>query len=157
MRNSKDIIDKMNKEMPVSLRVFANRKFLVEELFFLFWLTMQTGSTREEDILRCVYTMLTYGVKLAPRGAPHLFSPEFDQLLTFGQRRPDIALSSTTRNMMEENYEFLKLKNQLIAESVVDGRQNYETVINQLKRNRRKNRQLQGGAVKYKYLEGTGT
>ena len=50
------------------------------------------------------------------------------------------------------------MKNQLLADSICDGRQNYETVINQLKRNRRRNRQLQGGgAVKYKFLEGTGT
>jgi hypothetical protein len=58
---------------------------------------------------------------------------------------------------MEENYEFLKMKNQLIQESFMDGRQDYETVINQLKRNRRRNRQLQGCCLKYKFLEGTGT
>ena len=59
--------------------------------------------------------------------------------------------------MIEENYEFLKLKNQLIVDSLGGDRQNYETIINQLKRNRRRNRQIQGGVVKYKYLEGTGT
>lgn len=39
----------------------------------------------------------------------------------------------------------------------MDGRQSYENVINQLKKNRRRNRQLRDGMVKYKYLEGTGT
>lgn len=69
--------------------------------------------------------MLTYGFKLAPRNSPHLFTPEFDQFLTFGNRKPEIILSSTTRNLMEENYEFLKMKSQLIQESFIDGRQDY--------------------------------
>ena len=49
------------------------------------------------------------------------------------------------------------MKSQLIADCLVEGRQNYEDVINQLKRNRRRIRHSQGGVVKYKYLEGTGT
>lgn len=71
---------------------------------YLWWLTMQTSSTKEEDVLRCVYKMLTYGVKLGPRGGQFIFSPEIDQLLTFGHRKPEVALSSATRTLMEENY-----------------------------------------------------
>ena len=156
-RHNKALLEKVVKDIPPYLKVFISQDVLVCELLFLFWVTMQTGSTREEDVLRCVYKMITYGIKLASRGSPHIFTPEFDQLLTFGVTKPEISLSMTTRTLMEENYEFLKLKSTLMAESLVEGRQNYETVINQLKRNRRRNRQLQGGTVKYKFLEGTGT
>jgi hypothetical protein len=59
---------------------------------------------------------------------------------------------------MEENYEFLKLKSQLVGDAFFDNnKQNLENVINQLKKNRRKKRDSQNGQVKYKYLEGTGT
>lgn len=63
---------------------------------------MQTGSAKEEDVLRCVYKMLTYGIKFNQRGgqAQAIFNPEFDQLLAFGERKPEVALSSTTRNLM---------------------------------------------------------
>jgi hypothetical protein len=156
LKNNRALVDKILKDIPSYIRVFVSSGILVREMLPLFWLSMQTSSTREEDVLRCVYKMLTYGIKLAPRGSPHIFSPDFEQLLTFGGKRPEVLLSSITRNLMEENYEFLKLKSQLLSEMGGD-RQNYETVINQLKRNRRKNRQMQGGAVKYKFLEGTGT
>lgn len=65
---------------------------------------MQTSSTKEEDVLRCVYKMLTYGIKLGSRGGQHIFNPEIDLLLTYGSKKPEVALSSTTRNLMEENY-----------------------------------------------------
>ena len=91
------------------------------------------------------------------RGGQHLFLPEIDQLLTFGTVLPEIMLSNTSRGLMEENYEFLKMKCQLVSESLEEGKQSYENVINQLKKNRRKHRQLHGGVVKYKFLEGTGT
>ena len=59
---------------------------------------------------------------------------------------------------MEENYEFLKMKSQLVGDAFFDNtKQNLENVINQLKKNRRKKRDSHGGEVKYKYLEGTGT
>ena len=104
MKNHQDVIDRVIKEIPPALSVFYSREVLVTEIFYLFWLTMQTGSTREEDVLKCVYIMLTYGIKLAPRGSPNFFNPEFDQLLVFGQNRPNVSFSNTTRNMMEENY-----------------------------------------------------
>lgn len=65
---------------------------------------MQTGSTKEEDILRCVYKMLTYGFKLGPRGSPHIFTPKIEQFLTYAGHRPEVALSSATRTLMDENY-----------------------------------------------------
>jgi hypothetical protein len=61
---------------------------MIKEYLYLLWLTLQTSSTREEDVLRCVYKMLTYGFKLAHRGAQFLFTPEIDQLLTFGANKP---------------------------------------------------------------------
>lgn len=48
--------------------------------------------------------MLTYGIKLGSRGGQHIFNPEIDLLLTYGSKKPEVALSSTTRNLMEENY-----------------------------------------------------
>jgi hypothetical protein len=61
---------------------------------------MQTSSTREEDVLKCVYKMLTYGVKLGNRFSPYVFVPEFDQLLTFGLSKPEVALCNTSRSLM---------------------------------------------------------
>jgi hypothetical protein len=50
------------------------------------------------------------------------------------------------------------VKSQLAGDSLLDGsRDNLESVINQLKKNRRRKRDSLQGQVKYKYLEGTGT
>jgi hypothetical protein len=61
---------------------------------------MQTSSVREEDILKCVYKLLSYGIKLGPRNAPNLFSPEIDVLMTFGGNKAEITMSNSSRMLM---------------------------------------------------------
>lgn len=154
---NRGVVERVMKGLPTSLLPFISSRKLLEEYLHLFWLTMQTSSTREQDVLKCVYKMLTYGIKLANRNSAHLFVPEFEQLLTYASK-PEITLSNTSRNLMEENYEFLKLKAQLAGDAVLDNsKQNLENVINQLKKNRKRKRDSLHGIVKYKYLEGTGT
>jgi hypothetical protein len=152
------LLEKITKGIPTSLAAFISTRSLVLEYLFAFWVSMQTSSVREEDVLKCVYKLLSYGIKLSSRNSQYLFSPEFDVLLAFGGKKADITLSNSSRTLMEENYEFLKLKSMLAGDAILDNsKQNLEGVINQLKKNRRRKRDSQNGQVKYKYLEGTGT
>jgi hypothetical protein len=84
--------------------MFISTKSLVIEYLYAFWLTMQTSSIREEDVLKCVYKLLSYGVKLAGRNSQHLFSPELDVLLAFGGNKAEISMSNASKQLMEENY-----------------------------------------------------
>lgn len=152
------LLEKIIKGIPTNLVSFISSRAFLQDYLYAFWLTMQTSSVREEDILKCVYKLLSYGLKLAPRNAQTIFSPELDLLLSFGGNKPEIGLSNSSRILMEENFEFLKLKSQLAGDALFDNsKQNLENVINQLKKNRRRKRTSQNGQVKYKYLEGTGT
>ena len=147
------MLEKIAKGIPISIVTFLPHQSLVVDYLYVLWLSMQTSSVREEDVLKCCYKMLTYGFKLGPRNSPTIFLPEIDFLLTFGIVKPEANLSNNSRNLIEENYEFLKVKSQLAGDSLLDGsRDNLESVINQLKKNRRRKRDSLQGQVKYKYL-----
>jgi hypothetical protein len=69
------LLEKIHKGIPTNLFIFISTKSLVLEYLYAFWLTMQTSSIREEDVLKCVYKLLSYGFKLAGRNSQHIFAP----------------------------------------------------------------------------------
>lgn len=87
-KSNKAILERVIKCIPANLITFISNKSLTLEYLHIFWLTMQTSSIREEDILRAVYKLITYGIKLSGRNSANQFNPEFDVLLTFGLNRP---------------------------------------------------------------------
>jgi hypothetical protein len=60
--------------------------------------------------------MITYGIQFAPRSAFFMFKPEFDALLTFGGKKLEVLYSNISRTLIEESYEFAKLKSHLLAD-----------------------------------------
>ena len=45
-----------------------------------------------------------------------MFKPEFDALLTFGGKKLEVLYSNISRTLIEESYEFAKLKSHLLAD-----------------------------------------
>lgn len=59
--------------------------------------------------------MVTYGFQLAHKNSQNIFNPEIDSLLLYNGEKPVQILTAAARSLMEENYEFIKMKSQLIS------------------------------------------
>ena len=106
--------------------------------------------------------MITYGIELGPRNAPQIFKPEFDLLLVYGNRKLDVVYTTASRSLIEESYEFAKLKSHLLSDmSLAELNKNTEELLNQLNiKNRKRKRDpmsMGKNSIKYKFIEGSGT
>lgn len=89
---------------------------VIKEYIWILYYAVQTGSNKDSDIIDCVGKMITYGIELGPRNGQHLFKPEFDSLLVYGNRKLDILYTTASRSFIEESYEFAKLKSHLLSD-----------------------------------------
>ena len=44
-----------------------------------------------------------------------IFSPQIDNILTYGKKKPEIIITNTIKTLMLDNYTFIKMRKDLIG------------------------------------------
>ena len=124
---------------------------------------MQPINLQEKEIISCISTMITYGIELSNSTIKkpdvdrnkgryynqnykekevfsNIFKPDFENILMYHGERPKVILiSNSSKTLMEQSYEFVKSRMQILKHEEYDGDNNENRQLRVNENNKGKN------------------